>query len=74
MGFYPHVSPLYTIYMFYSEGKLCSALLIATYRGNNDIVELLIAAGANVHAVDGSGETPLHKASANGHKDIVEKV
>ena len=58
--------------MFYSEGKTCSALLIAAARANKDIVELLIAAGASVHVVDGLGETPLHKVSAKGHKDIVE--
>jgi ankyrin repeat protein len=58
--------------MFYSEGKPCSALLIAAYHGHKDIVELLVAAGASVHVVDGSGETPLHKASSEGHRDVVE--
>ncbi|MBN3896996.1 MAG: ankyrin repeat domain-containing protein [Nostoc sp.] len=58
--------------MFYSEGKPCSALLIAAYRGHKDIVELLVAAGASVDVVDGSGETPLHKASSEGHRDVVE--
>lgn len=58
--------------MFYSRGKACSALLIAAYHGCRDIAELLIARGASVHVVDGSGETPLHKASAQGHQDLVE--
>lgn len=58
--------------MFYSEGKACSALIIAAYYGNKDIAELLIAAGASVHFADGLGETPLHKASFKGHQDIVE--
>ncbi|MEH1793746.1 ankyrin repeat domain-containing protein [Nostoc sp.] len=58
--------------MFYSEGKACSALLIAAYYGNKDIVELLITSGASVDVVDDSGETPLHKASFKGHQDVVK--
>ncbi len=58
--------------MFYSEGKACSALLIAAYKGNKDIVELLITNGASINVVDGSSETPLHKASSKGHQDVVE--
>ena len=58
--------------MFYFEGKPCSALLIACYRGAYDIAEILISNGANINAVDDSGENPLHKASAKGHLDIVQ--
>lgn len=57
--------------MFYSQDKLCSALFIAAYRGYRDIAEFLIANDASVHVVDGSGETPLHKASVKGHLEIV---
>jgi ankyrin repeat protein len=58
--------------MFYSQGKPCSALLLAAYRGYKDIAEILIASGASVHVVDESGETPLHKASVQGHQNVVE--
>lgn len=57
--------------MFYSQDKLCSALLLAAYRGYSDIAGILIANGASVHVVDGSGETPLHKASVKGNLEIV---
>ena len=41
--------------------------------GYNEIVELLIAAGADVHAKgDEAGETPLHNAAYEGHKEIAE--
>ncbi|ELS01711.1 ankyrin repeat-containing protein [Xenococcus sp. PCC 7305] len=56
--------------MFYFEGKPCSALFIACYREAYDIAEILIANGANINALDNSGETPLHKASVKGHLDI----
>jgi ankyrin repeat protein len=52
--------------------------LAATFRtpsiGNQrkEIVELLIAAGADVNAKDEGGQTPLHKAASGGHKEIVE--
>ncbi len=58
--------------MFYCEGKACSALLIAAARGNHDIAEILISNGASVHVVDGTGETPLHKASFWGHGNLVK--
>ena len=56
--------------MSYFKDELNSALFVAAYRGYRDITELLIAHGANVHLVDGSGETPLHKASVKGHLEI----
>jgi ankyrin repeat protein len=58
--------------MFYSQGKVCSALLTAAYRGHKDIIEMLIASGASIHAVDNLGETSLHKSSSQGHLNVVE--
>ena len=58
--------------MFYLDGKPCSPLFLAAFRGYKDICELLIANDANVNAVDDKGETPLHQAAMNGHQDVVE--
>ena len=45
--------------------------------GHGDIVKLLIAAGADLHAttvpmLGGGGWTPLHSAARQGHRGIVE--
>lgn len=58
--------------MFYSQGKPCSALLIAAFHGYKDIAEILIASGSSVHVADENGETPLHKASLKGHQNVTE--
>ncbi len=42
--------------------------------GHLDIVEFLIAAGADVDAQDDQKTTPLHLACYDGHRDIVEKL
>ncbi|XEU94786.1 hypothetical protein FSHL1_000070 [Fusarium sambucinum] len=38
--------------------------------GNVDSAELLLAADADVHALDASGRTPLHLAVENGHGEM----
>ena len=44
----------------------------ATFGGHKEVVELLIAKGADVNAKDGVGETPLHWAAKEGNKEVVE--
>jgi ankyrin repeat protein len=47
-------------------------LSYAAKRGHKEIVELLIANGADVNTKDVVGMTPLHIAARRGHKEIVE--
>ena len=48
-------------------------LQFAVGRGRKDIIELLIAKGADVNVkFDGAGLTPLHMASGSGRYEIVE--
>jgi hypothetical protein len=48
-----------------------SALHLASYYGFDAAVELLLARGADVHAVDMEGSTALHNAAYKGNSDIV---
>jgi ankyrin repeat protein len=60
--------------MFYSDAKRRLPLIVAAYNGCKDVVELLIANGANVHSADDKGHTPLHIASMRGHIGVVESL
>lgn len=44
----------------------------AAYYGLTDLVKLLLAHGADVHATEEVGWTPLHYAAAMSHPEIVE--
>ncbi len=48
------------------------ALHEAANEGDICLVEKLLKQGANVNAIDESGNTPLHKAAKNIKKDMVE--
>ena len=57
------------------DGDGTTALHWAAYNDNGDVAELLIRAGASVHAVTRNGAlTPLLVASANGSTVVVEKL
>jgi ankyrin repeat protein len=47
-----------------------TALTLAARKGHKDVVELLLAMGADIHARE-NGDTALLQAAYNGHKDIV---
>jgi ankyrin repeat protein len=47
-------------------------LYIAAENGNKDIVELLLAKGADVNAKTDRGSTPLHLAAFHNHRNVLE--
>ncbi|KAJ1496145.1 ankyrin repeat-containing domain protein, partial [Baffinella frigidus] len=51
-----------------------TALHSAAAAGQWEMVSLLIDYGAAVNAVDGGGESPLHKAAGNGHAETVRAL
>lgn len=46
----------------------------AAAAGEGDTIEVLVAAGADVHAVDNQGLTPLHRAAAAGDVDAINAL
>lgn len=49
----------------------CTPLHLACKKGNITCVESLLARGANLYALDMRQWTPLHYATYNGHRDVV---
>ena len=49
-------------------------MMWAAYEGHPEVVNRLLALGANVKAVDKINMTPLHLAAANGHCEIITKL
>jgi ankyrin repeat protein len=49
-----------------------TALIDASFKGQKDIVELLILEGADLNAQDNQGDTALMNAALKGHIEIVE--
>ena len=49
-----------------------TALIDASFKGQKDIVELLILEGADLNAQDNQGDTALMNAAVKGHIEIVE--
>ena len=54
-----------------SNEDLLEFLECARY-GETEDVQALLDAGADINFTDGSGNTALHRASANGHADVVK--
>jgi hypothetical protein len=44
----------------------------AASNGHKDVVELLLAKGADVNVVDQNNQTPLHDTAGHGHIDVVK--
>ena len=51
-----------------------TALQVAAARGHIEVVEKLLAAGADVNAISNRGGTALQAAAARGHIEVVEKL
>ena len=49
-------------------------LMVASKKGNLELVKLLIKAGANVNLSDNEGWTPLIAAAHKGHKDVCKAL
>jgi ankyrin repeat protein len=49
-------------------------LHIAAFRGNLEVLNVLLKANADPNAVDDEGSTPLHQAVASGHIDCVKAL
>ncbi|KAI8907650.1 ankyrin repeat-containing domain protein [Powellomyces hirtus] len=58
-----------TIHCTNDDGK--TALIVATERGMNGIIQVLLDMGAEVNSVDSTGSTPLHHAAAWGYFDTI---
>ncbi|MBR7741868.1 ankyrin repeat domain-containing protein [Phycicoccus sp. BSK3Z-2] len=55
------------------DSRGLTALLVAAGRGRVDIVQALVTAGADVHAVDPAmGATALHKAAQSGSTEAID--
>ncbi|KAG7166874.1 Ankyrin-1-like 3, partial [Homarus americanus] len=54
--------------------RLLTALHLAARAGHRNIVELLLARGAQVNVLDDHGRTPLHLAAEAGHTNIVKSL
>lgn len=54
--------------------KQYTALMIASFNGNNDMVQLLAKHGADINAKDGHDNTALSFAADSGYKEVVDTI
>jgi hypothetical protein len=52
------------------DAQKCTALIVAAQHGNCLCTQLLLKCGADISAVDESGDTALHWAAYKGHDDV----
>lgn len=50
---------------------LLGALQAASYRGRDQLVQMLLAEGADINAQGGDRDNVLHAASCRGHDQVV---
>ena len=70
LGFQP--SACLVVWDAQRNDRLDEELRAQVLEGHTAVVELLLAAGADVDAESNIGETALHYAAAYGHADVVE--
>jgi hypothetical protein len=54
------------------DNKAYTALIYAIVRGDTEVAQLLIGAGANLNVQDNDGSTPLHLASSEGYTEVAQ--
>lgn len=62
------------LYNHYYISPSLGVLTDTAMKGNTQLLEALLANGANVNEVDFTGNTPLIQAIVNGHADIVKML
>lgn len=58
----------------YSQQHCQTALMLAVSHGNLEMVQLLLAAGADINIQDEDGSTALMCAAEHGRSDIVKHL
>ncbi|CAD7014714.1 ARF GTPase-activating protein GIT2 [Ceratitis capitata] len=59
---------------YFHEEKRSTPLHVAAKFGQASQIELLVANGADINAIDGNGLTPLEVAKSNNHNVIAERL
>ena len=57
-----------------ADEKGWTSLMVASFKGNDKVADVLIQYGANPAVRDRSGYTPLHWAALNGYREIVGHI
>ena len=60
--------------LYFRDDHRFSLLHWAVKEGHSNIVEMLLARGARINATNMGDDTPLHLASSQGHREVVQLV